>query len=230
MREHWFGSCGEVETEISSEEEEEGWDKMERRRRNRDRRKRQKERNRRIQEDVTEKARRMVGLGPITEEDIKEQMTAAKDYRTAKVWEIKKHLADNYEYNQEELNRLNIVETKRSLKGDDIVYLAMTDKADIRDIYACKAECCNDDTTVKMFIPPQYYERFMELNRLCADRRNQEGNLKTQLRFGENDLKVLTKVKGEDAPYHVVSLHEFAEGDQLSTQKLNGNGRKIGLR
>ena len=91
----------------------------------------------------------------------------------------------------------------------------MRSKGDIRDIYARKAECKADETTVKNFIPPQYYDRFMALNRLCSGRRQEGPQLKTQVCFGDKDLEILTKIKGSDDPYRVVDLRQFAAGGRI---------------
>ena len=217
-REHWFGDCGEAETEESSEEEEENteeWEKVERRRRNNEKRKRIRERKMRKMEEIAERAKRMVGIGPIRDEEISSQMTGTKNYERAKVRAIKEHLMNNYRYNEEELENLNILETKRSQKGDNIIYMAMEDKEDVRDIYARKAELRVDGTTVKNFIPPQFYGRFMAMNRLCAGRRQEDEQLKTQIRFGVGDLEFFIKRKGEEEPYNKVNLRDFAGGEEL---------------
>ena len=65
-----------------------------------------------------------------------------------------------------------------------------------------------------MFIPPQYHERFIALNRICSQRRSDNAELKTQIRFGQDDLIVLTKIKGSEEPYKIVNLREFA-GDEF---------------
>ena len=200
----------------SSEEEEdsemEEWRRVERRKRNQLKKKRSKDRKKRKQEEIANRAQRMVGLGPITDDEISKHMAETKNYEVAKVWAIKEHLANNYLYNQEELDKLKIEETKRSNKGDDILYLAARSTSDIRDIYARKAECRADNTTVKNFIPPQFYDRFMSLNKLCAGRRQEDPKLKTRIRFGDKDLKILTKEIGINDPFKLVNLREFAAG------------------
>ena len=60
-----------------------------------------------------------------------------------------------------------------------------------------KAECKIVNTVVKSFVPPQFFERFSALNRICATRRSEDSNLKTQLRFGEKDLLIFSQGKGE---------------------------------
>ena len=85
----------------------------------------------------------------------------------------------------------------------------------MRDIYARKAECRSDETVVKCYIPPQFYARFSALNMLCKEKREKDRTLKTQLRFGERDLEVLTKEKGGEEPFRVVNMKEFTKGREI---------------
>ena len=142
--------------------------------------------------ELTLKARHMAGIVPITSQDIEKHRRSTSDYNTAKVWAVKTHLAKHYKYDQEELDVLDILETKCNIKYD-IVYIAVANERDIKDIYSRKAEFRSDNIVVKSFIPPQFWERFSALNRLCTQRRSQDDSLKTQTRFGERDLIVLTK-------------------------------------
>ena len=91
----------------------------------------------------------------------------------------------------------------------------MQNERDIKDIYARKAECRSDSTIVKSYIPPQFFNRFSALNRICADKRSQDESLKTQIRFGDRDLIVLTKVKGSQDAFEMEDLEDFTAGEEL---------------
>ena len=211
---HWFGQSSEEETSESEDEDKDKWTKVEREARNKLKMKKKKYKIKKQKAEVARKARSMVRIGPITDQEIEIQRLRTKDYETAKQWAIKAHLADKYSYNQQELDELNILETKRTNR-EEIVYFAVEKEAEIRDIYYRKAECRQDDTTVKLFIPPQYHERFTAINRICAQSRDKDRNLKTQIRFGYEDLIVLTKHKGSEDPYREVDLWDFAGDNQL---------------
>ena len=160
------------------------------------------------------KARRMAGLGPITEQDICFQMDKTKDYSRAKKWAVKAHLAHYYRYSQDELDTLELLETKRALK-DNIIYIAVSSERDIKDIYARKAEMRCDKTVVRSYIPPQFYTRFAAINKICARKRAEDDSLKTQVRFGERDLHIMTKLKGSQDPYFNEDMETFLEGERL---------------
>ena len=178
---HWFGESASEESSSESDtgsseydENEENWSKIERNKKKYERRKRSRDRKEKKMAEVASKARRMAGVGPITDHEIDLQRKKTKNYEMAKVWAVKSHLADKYEYNQEELDELVILETKRTNK-DNIVYIAVEEERDIRDIYYRKAECQRDETVVKHYIPPpQYWERFSALNKICAQRREED--------------------------------------------------------
>ena len=174
---HWFGSSSSEESGV--DEDEEPWSTVEKEKRNKVRKIRTKEKMDMKKKELTLKARRMAGVGPITSQELEEQRKRTNSYSQAKIWAIKAHLARHYRYNQQELDELEILETKRNVK-DDIIYLAVANEDDIRNIYFRKAECRSDDTIVKNFIPPQYWERFAALNRLCAKRREEDDKLKTR--------------------------------------------------
>ena len=119
---HWFGeSSGEESSEESGEE---NWTRVDRETKNKMKRKKLIARDNKKKEEITLKVRRMAGLGPITEEDIDLQRQRTGSYETAKTWAVKDHLARHYRYNNEELDTLEILETKRAAKGD-IIYIAV---------------------------------------------------------------------------------------------------------
>ena len=64
----------------------------------------------------------MAGIGPITDLEIELQRKRTGNYEKAKDWAAKAHLARYYRYNQEELDTLIILETKRTNR-DEIMYI-----------------------------------------------------------------------------------------------------------
>ena len=116
--------------------------------------------------------------------------------------------------NKSELDKLKILETKRTNK-DNIIYIATEKLRDIGDIYARKAECQSDDTiSEELHIPPQFFDCFNTLNKLCIVKRQMDNRLKTQIRFGEKDLEVMTKIKGMEELFKQEDLKSFI-GDQI---------------
>ena len=166
---HWFGNSSSDDTDTDNGDLE-NWDTVAREQRNEDKKRRKRERHEKSKKELNMKARRMAGLGPITSNDIEQQRKNTKDYNQAKIWAVKKHLATFYKYNQEELDQLEILETKRNAK-EDIVYVAVAEERDIKDMYTRKAECRSDDTNIRSYIPPQYWARFTALNRILRQQK-----------------------------------------------------------
>ena len=52
----------------------------------------------------------------------------------------------------------------------------------------------------------------MYISRCCKEQREANSELKTQMRFGKQDVEVLTKLRGSDEPYKIVSLNKFCQG------------------
>ena len=125
-----------------------GWTRIDRENRNNEKKRKMRERKERKKEEITLKAKRMAGIGPITDLEIEQQRKRTGSYEKAKDWAAKAHLARHYRYNQEELDTLTILETKRTNR-DEIMYIAVADEKDINDIYGHKAECKSDDTIVR---------------------------------------------------------------------------------
>ena len=71
------------------------------------------------------------------------------------------------------------------------------------------------------------------INKICTQRRSEDQNLKTQVRFGNRDLEILTKMKGSKEPFSKVALKDFV-GDMESPEfdekikKLSGRTIRIG--
>ena len=131
---HWFGNSSGSSSE-SSDEEKDDWNVVGREKKDEERRKRRKIRRSERKAEVAQRAINMAGIGPIMDEEIEVQRKLTKNYEVVKVWAVKNHLSENYKYNQEELNRLNITETKRTNK-DEIIYIAVEDGRDI-ERYLC---------------------------------------------------------------------------------------------
>ena len=102
-----------------------------------------------------------------------------------------------------------------SAKGDGTLYIAFNRLEDIKEIHQRIAECGNPDLSTRNFIPPGFYERYMALSKRCKQVRLDDRDIKTQIRFGENDVEVLNKTRGAEEPYRNVDLTEFMDGEEL---------------
>ena len=51
----------------------------------------------------------------------------------------------------------------------------------------------------------------MHLNKICTEKHEADEDLKTQLRFGRNDVEVYTKRKSENQGFWLVNLSDFTD-------------------
>ena len=210
----WFGDEDNDETSEESSCNEDDWNDVERRAKNLRKKKLSKEKKMRKVRETLKKAQSMIGIGEINKESIDYFEKECKSRHEARVQAVKEFLAYNLAYTDEELDRLDIVET-REAANDNIVYIAINDTVEIKEIYFRKADSRNDTIVLRDYIPPQIHKRFMALNKICSARRMEDENMKTQIRFGNNDLEVFVKTRGTKEQYKLVKLKDFV-GD-LST-------------
>ena len=169
----------------------------------------------RLIKDTAAKAGLIVGLGPITAETLKHFEDTETDHETAKSEAVKEFLGFYLKYGDEELERLEIKATQIATK-DDIVYVALGDASEIRDIYVRAAQCKHPEVKTRNFVPPQFFDRYMYLSKKCTEMRNESGGtIKTQMRFGKEDIEVLTKKKGSTEGYKLVQLSTVSGGEQI---------------
>ena len=77
------------------------------------------------------------------------------------------------------------------------------------------AECQDHDLYAVDFIPPQYYDRYIALSRFAKDIRLKDKKVKTQIRFGQKDVELLTKTRGSDERYEIVPMEEIKSTNPL---------------
>ena len=187
----WFGEDSSSSEDFESGSEGE-WSEVERKKKGEEKRRRAKRKREMKKKECAMRAKNMVGVGPILQEAIENRMDEGASFEGAKILAVKDFLFDNLGYNKEELDKLDIVETKIASKGENVINIAMTEHDDIKELFMRKAESQNDDVIIRNYIPPNFYERYMYLNKICSEKRKEDKMMKTQLRFGSKDSAFLT--------------------------------------
>ena len=213
---NWFcDSDSESDNEISSEEEEtedvDDWEAVNRKKKNKMKKEKKKIKIEKYKADTAVKASRIVGIGPITKGSIKHFEKLINDYEKAKLAAVREYLQFYLNYEEDEIEELDIQGTQCA--KDDLVYIVIPQQSNIRELYSRIAKSNNRDIVTRNFIPPQYYERFMHISRMCKARREADSSLKTQMRFGKNDIEVLVKMKGSEEPYKNIPIKEICRVD-----------------
>ena len=174
-------------------------------------------RNRKLetQRRVTTKNKCIIGLGPIKQSTISHKNEIVGDYLEAKKMAVLDFLRDKLQYNDEEIDSINITDTQVSAKTENLVYIVVSEEASIRDIRTRMAECRNPDLSMMDFIPPQYFQRYIALSKRARDMREQNDSLRTQIRFGDSDIELFTKNRGENERYSKVPMEEVEADEPL---------------
>ena len=216
---NWFGydqDSSEEETEDETEDDDTNeWNKVDRMKKKKEKKIRQREKRKLKIEETAKKAQKMIGLGPFSKKELNEQCEKEVNYEKVKVNMVKNHLRKIYKYNTEELNNIKIEETKITIKDEIFIYIAMKEIEDIREIYRRKAEIKRDDVILRNYIPPQFFARFTALNNICKLRREEDPQLKTQIRFSSKDLEIMTKKKGSSEPFVRTNINDFVGEQEL---------------
>ena len=209
---NWFGmdtSSDDSETELNE------WKMIGRRATAEEKKIAGKRRKEERKRDCASRAARMISMGPISGETINYFRKDGTGFEDAKKEAVKEFLQYNLDYDVEELRSLRIEETRLSTKGDDIMNVALASEDDVHEIYVRQSECRNEKIVVRCYIPPNFYKRFMALNEVCAKKRTDNDDLKTQLRFSNKDVEIFIKYKSEEMGYRKVNISEFTDSNLI---------------
>ena len=162
-----------------------------------------------LEAKVAKKAKHMIGLGPIRRASIGYFHDIIADFEEAKKMAVDEYLAEYLQLNEEERKYFDILETVIAKNDDELIYVTFKDFKSIKEIRTRVATIKNEEIKVRNFIPPQYWSRYRFLSNYCSEERMKDNNIKTMIRFNDNDLEVLFKDKSVDKHYNIVSLKDI---------------------
>ena len=211
------------------EVEELEWKEVERKRTNCEKAKARKNKRKREMEETALKMKMMIGIGPISKGSVEHFNRRVKDEKLARKMAVEEFLHHYLEFNEEEISELKILDTKHS--KDDVIYVALDNEEHIKEIRFRRAACGNDELVVRDFIPPQYHARYMALARKAAERRTEDPELKTQIRWGSKDVEMYTKKRGSEEQFRKTELKDFMGTSSLPEYdiKIKWTMKKEGL-
>ena len=208
---NWFADEPRDSTEPSTDSTgpDENWTEVERKRRNTQKRRKRRAKKLSRMEEIASKIQHMIGVGPIPRSSVEffAEESESKDEAMKKA--IKEYLSCYLQFDREEIEDLNILETKQCNSREDILYFVAEDKDTMKEIHFRRAVSGQDDLVVRDYIPPQYHARYMAVSRRAADKRGDDNLLKTQIRWGKRDIEVFTKTKGTNEQFKRTNLKEF---------------------
>ena len=168
-----------------------------------------------IETRVTEKARHILGIGPIYQQSIDHFYHIVGDYEEAKRMAAQEYLRVQLRFKETEIEDIVITDTQVSAKGENVLYIVTNDEGAIRDIIVRMAQCQDPDLYMQDFIPPQLYKRYMSLNKFAMELRQKDKRIKTQLRYGIRDVELWTKIRGSDERYERMKMEVIEDEVQL---------------
>ena len=213
-RKDWFGDNTEDDSLSSSSSSDQGekgqdeWEVISRKKERLMKKKLQKDKRKDKMAELAERMQHMVGVGPISTESEKHFLKETNDPIEATKMAIREFLEYNLDFNEDELENLDIRDTKRAAK-DNVLYFALQDPQKVKEIHYRKALSGNNDLIVRDYIPPQYHARYIALRKRATQMRAEDHLLKTQIRWGLKDVKIFTKEKGTQDQFCKQDLKDF---------------------
>ena len=138
----WFGN--DSETDSSEDTEGTEWNEVERGKKNEKKKALQKKKRKYIEKLTALKASHMIGVGPVDRKKLESRRKEGMTYSDVKEMAIRELLAEQLEYEPQELDEIKIEETRFATNGDNMIYLAIENLEHIKEIHVRKAELKND--------------------------------------------------------------------------------------
>ena len=220
----WFGTKNGDQSDSSDTSQDESgeneWTEVERTKLNEKKKLRKKNKIKEKTEELATRMQYMAGVGPIEEESIQFFENRNQNREQAMKSAVREYMKHYLSYNTEEIEELEIIETKQS-KKDNIIYCVFGRIEDTKELHYRRASSENNDLIIRDYIPPQLYTRYMAIAKKATQKRNDDKTLKTQLRWGPKDIEIYLKTKGTDEPMRKINLKEFMESDDLPVFDLS---------
>ena len=210
----WFGMDSSESESSSQDEEESEWSEVDRKARNRKKLNEKKIRRKEKIGQIVRRMKQMIGLGPIPKATRDFLENKSKDKKVALSMCVKEYLKYYLDFKDDELEKIDIVDSKLAA-NDDVIYVALGHEEQIREIYRRKAASENDDLILRDYIPPQFHARYMAIAAKAKETRLKDNRVKTQIRWGNNDIEIFTRMKGSEEGFKKVDLKEFMEQSSL---------------
>ena len=143
--------------------------------------------------EVLTKTRKIVGLEPISDADLSDHYTDTGDNTIDECNAIKgafnEFLSQELKMSPEEINDLGINNITRNKRENNIkVYIHLNEEEMSSYIFKKAAIVQNRRVQIRSYIPPQLFQRYVDLSKNLYHGRQIEPTLKTQIRIGQPDL------------------------------------------
>ena len=175
---------------------------------------------------VLDKARRTLGFGPISREDIDRQYKECRRFGLpqneddAKTMAIRELMLLDMKISKTEQEEIIIVRSFAPRREHaSMLYCEFSDMSSVNKVYS-PTRHMRRGTTISPYIPKEFYERYRALEEICYRWRKEESS-RTKVRMGEKGLEVWRKKSGEEE-YTKVPLESLGELPPVTVNRWVG--------
>ena len=128
---------------------------------------------------------------------------------------VHKFLMEYLQLTEEDIKDFDILETMTAKSDDELLYVTFSEHEAIREIYRRTAEMKNDEIMTRIYVPPPYWDRYKYISQYCTKLREDNVDIKTQIRFGNDDLEVVIKNRALEDHYSPLPLSDIEAQGQI---------------
>ena len=168
--------------------------------------------------DITSAARKIVGITPVSDDDIERTSNPILPENEKLYFAAIEFLHLELGYTEEQCHELDIIKVTRPRAPNTnklYIHFGTEKSAEYlhRMVRAINSRIPEDDENPrpnsKMFIPPQLHNRYADICKICYDKRQVDKNCKTRISLGEEDLVLEIKKQGEQ--WHNVDINTIGQ-------------------
>ena len=167
-----------------------------------------------------------IGVGPILKELINYFHKITGDYSLAKKMAAGEFLQGYLKFDENDMNDMDITDTKISGKGDNIMYIVLDCPEKVINIRKRVADCRNENIKMQDYIPPQFFLRYSALSKYSHELRSSNPDIKMQIRFSDDNIVLYTKLKGTQEPFLPENMPELIERIKLPAIDPNADWKR----
>ena len=110
-----------------------------------------------------------MGIGPIKNQSIDYFYKITGDYLESQKLAVVEFLQEYLRFDSDELSDLNITDTRKSKKGDEIIFVVFDSAETVRNVRRRIGDCQDDAIKTREYVPPQFFERHNTVSKFAAD-------------------------------------------------------------
>ena len=140
------------------------------------------------------RSKNIIGIFPIELEDIERNKYDTKEQTLMNT--AIEFLKDELGFRQAQVEEMNITRVTKTKKVDGkTLYITFPNHSTVIQIFKHTAIIKNDNLKISNYVAPHFYNRYNTLQSYCKVARDMNGQLRTKILYGKEDL-ILQEKKG----------------------------------